>query len=118
MALLEHDTTVVDHHANLAGYRERVFRLRSEIWRLVDGSRQAMAQSQQLITKAEAALARSSDRSRAKPKLCEQLDFTQEANACFRLAEYETHPGVRTVLMGMGYGWLAFAESVIAGNVV
>jgi hypothetical protein len=31
-------------------------------------------------------------------------------------AEYETHPGVRTVLMGMGYGWLAFAESVIAGE--
>jgi hypothetical protein len=39
----------VEHRVNLAG---TVFRLRSEIWRLVDGARQAMAHSQQLIAKA------------------------------------------------------------------
>jgi hypothetical protein len=42
--------------------------------------------------------------------VAEQLDFTQEANSCFRLAESETHAEVRTILMGMGYGWLTFAN--------
>jgi hypothetical protein len=39
-----------------------------------------------------------------------RLDFTQEANGCFRLAESETHAEVRTILMGMGYGWLTLAN--------
>jgi hypothetical protein len=40
----------------------------------------------------------------------DQLDFTQEANECFRLAESETEPEIKTILMGMGYGWLTFAD--------
>jgi hypothetical protein len=39
-----------------------------------------------------------------------QFDFAQEAKGCFRLAESETHAELRTVLMGMGYGWLALAN--------
>ena len=42
--------------------------------------------------------------------MAEHLDFTQEANGCFRLAESETHAEVRTILMGMGYGWLTLAN--------
>ena len=42
--------------------------------------------------------------------VAEQLDFTQEADGCFRLAESETHAEVRTILMGMGYGWLTLAN--------
>lgn len=42
--------------------------------------------------------------------MAEQLDFTEEANGCFRLAESETHAEVRTILMGMAYGWLTFAN--------
>jgi hypothetical protein len=42
--------------------------------------------------------------------VAEQLDFTQESNGCFRLAESETHAEVRTILMGMGYGWLTLAN--------
>jgi hypothetical protein len=42
--------------------------------------------------------------------VAEHLDFTQEADGCFRLAECETHAEVRTILMGMGYGWLTFAN--------
>jgi hypothetical protein len=42
--------------------------------------------------------------------VAEQLDFTQEANGCFRLAESEAHAEVRTILMGMGYGWLTLAN--------
>jgi hypothetical protein len=42
--------------------------------------------------------------------VAERLDFTQEANGCFRLAESETHAEVRTILMGMGYGWLTLAN--------
>ena len=38
-----------------------------------------------------------------------QVDFQQEADGCFRLAESETHAEVRTILMGMGYGWLTLA---------
>jgi hypothetical protein len=39
-----------------------------------------------------------------------QLDFEQEADGCFRLAESETHPELKTILMGMAYGWLTFAN--------
>jgi hypothetical protein len=42
--------------------------------------------------------------------VAEHLDFTQEAKGCFRLAESETHAEVRTLLMGMGYGWLTLAN--------
>jgi hypothetical protein len=42
--------------------------------------------------------------------VAERLDFTQEANGCFRLAESETNAEVRTILMGMGYGWLTLAS--------
>jgi hypothetical protein len=42
--------------------------------------------------------------------LAEQLDFTKEANGCFRLAESETHAEMKTILMGMGYGWLTLAK--------
>lgn len=42
--------------------------------------------------------------------MAEQVDFQQEADACFRLAEAETHADVRTILMGMGYGWLTIAS--------
>jgi hypothetical protein len=40
----------------------------------------------------------------------EQLDWTKEADSCFRLAESETHAEIKTILMGMGYGWLALAN--------
>ena len=55
-------------------------------------------------------------RSKRVPKLpmggavAEQMDFTREADGCFRLAESETHAEVRTILMGMGYGWLTLAN--------
>jgi hypothetical protein len=107
--VLELDTTIVALHASLADHRERVLRSRSEIWERVGGSRKALAHSQQLIANVEAALARGSGRLPAKAKLCEQLDFAQESNACFRLAECETHAGVRTILLGMGYGWLTLS---------
>ena len=42
--------------------------------------------------------------------VAEQVDFTQEADGCFRLAESETHAEVRTILIGMGYGWLTLAN--------
>jgi hypothetical protein len=42
--------------------------------------------------------------------VAEQVDFTREADGCFRLAESETHAEVRTILMGMGYGWLTLAS--------
>ncbi len=42
--------------------------------------------------------------------MAEQVDFQQEADGCFRLAETETHADVRPILMGMGYGWLALAS--------
>ena len=42
--------------------------------------------------------------------MAEHLDFTQEANGCFRLAESEAHAEVKTILMGMGYGWLTLAN--------
>jgi hypothetical protein len=40
----------------------------------------------------------------------DQLDFEQEADGCFRLAESETQPEMKTILMGMAYGWLTFAN--------
>jgi hypothetical protein len=42
--------------------------------------------------------------------VAQQVDFQQEADGCFRLAEAETHADVRTILMGMGYGWLTLAS--------
>ena len=42
--------------------------------------------------------------------MVDQVDFTQEANECFRLAESETHADVKTILMGMAYGWLTLAD--------
>ena len=42
--------------------------------------------------------------------MVDQLDFTQEANGCLRLAEAETQEEVRTILMGMAYGWLTLAN--------
>jgi hypothetical protein len=38
------------------------------------------------------------------------VDFQQEADGCFRLAQAETHAEVRAILMGMGYGWLTLAS--------
>ena len=42
--------------------------------------------------------------------MADQLDFTQQANDCFRLAESETQAEIKTILMGMAYGWLTFAN--------
>lgn len=42
--------------------------------------------------------------------VADQLDFTQQANDCFRLAESETQSEIKTILMGMAYGWLTFAN--------
>jgi hypothetical protein len=42
--------------------------------------------------------------------VAEHVDFQQEADGCFRLAESETHTELRTILMGMGYGWLTLAS--------
>jgi len=109
VATLERDITFTELRASLAGYRERVFRSRSESWSLVAGSRGALAHSQQLIAEVEAALVRGGGRSPAQAKLRGQLDFAHEANRCFRLAECETHAGIGTILMGMGYGWLSLA---------
>ena len=38
------------------------------------------------------------------------VDFQHEADGCFRLAETEADVDLRTILMGMGYGWLALAR--------
>ena len=35
----------------------------------------------------------------------DMLDFQEEAKWCLNLAEAETHPEVRTLLMGMVVGW-------------
>jgi hypothetical protein len=108
--MLEREITLAEIHASLADHRERMFRSRSEIWELVAGSRQAIVHSQQLMAEAEATLSPGRGRPPAKPELREQVDFTQEANACFRLAERESHAGLRTMLMGMGHGWLVLAH--------
>jgi hypothetical protein len=64
-----------------------------------------------------AAGSQQSRRSNVVPKLpvgssavAEQVDFQQEAEGCFRLAEREAHSDIRTILMGMGYGWLTLAS--------
>jgi hypothetical protein len=44
------------------------------------------------------------------------MDFQQEADGCFRLAEAETHADIRAILMGMGYGWLTLASHRKAGH--
>jgi hypothetical protein len=38
------------------------------------------------------------------------LDFREEAKWCLNLAEAETHPEMRTLLMGMVVGWLSLAN--------
>jgi len=40
------------------------------------------------------------------------FDYREEAKACLRLAEVETHPEVRTILMGMVFGWLLLAKQM------
>jgi hypothetical protein len=40
------------------------------------------------------------------------LDFREEAKRCLLLAEVETHPEVRTILMGMVLGWLTLAKKM------
>lgn len=39
-----------------------------------------------------------------------ELDFKEEANNCFRMAESESHADIKAILMGMGHGWLTFAN--------
>lgn len=39
-----------------------------------------------------------------------QVDFREEADGCFRLAQAETHAEMRAILTGMGYGWLTLAN--------
>ncbi len=39
-----------------------------------------------------------------------ELDFRQEARGCLHLAEAETQPEMKTVLMGMALGWLTLAR--------
>jgi hypothetical protein len=41
--------------------------------------------------------------------MADVLDFRQEAKGCLHLAEAETNPDVKTVLMGMALGWLTLA---------
>jgi hypothetical protein len=43
--------------------------------------------------------------------VAEQVDFQHEADGCFRLAETETHADIRTILIGMGRGWLTTLAS-------
>ena len=42
--------------------------------------------------------------------MADVLDFREEAKGCLHLVEAETHPEVRTVLMGMVLGWLTLAN--------
>jgi hypothetical protein len=44
--------------------------------------------------------------------MTEMLDFREEAKWCLNLAEAETHPEVRTLLMGMVVGWLSLANRI------
>jgi len=44
------------------------------------------------------------------------VDFQHEADGCFRLAQSEADADLRTVLMGMGYGWLALARHQTASR--
>jgi hypothetical protein len=38
------------------------------------------------------------------------VNFRDEARGCLQLAKDETHPDVRTILMGMALGWLKLAN--------
>ena len=40
----------------------------------------------------------------------DMLDFREEAKWCLNLAEAETQPEMRTLLMGMVVGWLSLAN--------
>ena len=42
------------------------------------------------------------------------MDFREEAKGCLLLAQVETHPEVRTILLGMVLGWLALAKEAQA----
>ena len=42
--------------------------------------------------------------------MTDMSDFREEAKWCLNLAEAETHPEVRTLLMGMVVGWLSLAN--------
>ena len=46
------------------------------------------------------------------------LDFREEAKGCLLLAEVETHPEVRTILMGMVLGWLMLAKEMNSSTVL
>ena len=60
-------------------------------------------------------------RSEAADERCvmaDVLDFRQEAKGCLHLAEAETNPDVRTVLMGMALGWLTLASEKDAQSAI
>ena len=40
------------------------------------------------------------------------VDCRQEAKECLHLAQIETDPDIRTILMGMALGWLRFATEI------
>jgi hypothetical protein len=44
--------------------------------------------------------------------MADVLDFREEARGCLHLAQAETQPEVRTVLMGMVIGWLTLANQM------
>jgi hypothetical protein len=44
--------------------------------------------------------------------MADLLDFREEAKWCLNLAEAETHPDVKTLLMGMVVGWLSLANRI------
>jgi len=46
------------------------------------------------------------------------LDFRDEARGCLLLAEVETHPEVRIILMGMVLGWLMLTKQKNASTVL
>jgi hypothetical protein len=46
------------------------------------------------------------------------LEFREEAKGCLLLAEVETHPEVRTILMGMVLGWLMLANQMNSSTVL
>lgn len=41
--------------------------------------------------------------------MAEQTDFAHEADSCLHLAEAESDAAVKTILTGMGHGWLTLA---------
>jgi hypothetical protein len=40
------------------------------------------------------------------------FDFREEARGCLQLAQVESHPEVKTVLMGRVLGWLSLADQM------